>query len=641
MATRTINWQDYQKLPPDQRSRPLTDEEYKQLSPSQLQAAGLAEANDGAPPDFGGRVFPNPDHIQLHDDSEPNIPITRLPQGVSFRRENWRGELPEDISNPAAADVQPAMAREVGTKMSGPAAAPWEKYAKAAPAAEPAAKEGPWAKFGTKTAAPAKTEPPDQLAQDQSITEAWAQGHPILGPVARFLVSGGQAAGRAITETPGQVYHAITDPSELGEVGLSPGQRFVSRMGVKQAIEAGEDYAGGKVTPKGALSVLPEALGAGLGSTAGGAVYGKLGEDVPSGLRALRESPIATAPLRLAARGAETALNQKLLPVRELAHLGTPADEAAALHVKVPGRDFGLKPPGAPPSPGYERFAPNVGTAPKEVPQIARVPYGEAPPASRALPEPDLTGENKPFAGGVDEPKFQPRKTLDATTENKPFAGGMDEYVGPKAKAAAPAETKLGNSGTIPSPSETAQGIRYFRARNVGEEGIPYKPGRAMATASQAEATDRIAPYREETEGSPQEIVTGNLSEAPGFSVQPGPNGPNWYNFHGEVPESVVTRIARPTEAAAEARPLPMPGEAPDPLLARLRSQAEKIQTAEPHVPGQGEDLTDLGIQSVARAKAMRNIGEPSEAPARPAETEEEFKARLAAKSDALRTPAQ
>jgi len=45
----------------------------------------------------------------------------------------------------------------------------------------------------------------------------------------------------------------------------------------------------------------------------------------------------------------------------------------------------------------------------------------------------DATGENKPFAGGTDEPA--PQKILDATGENKPFAGGMDEPLPPKKPA--------------------------------------------------------------------------------------------------------------------------------------------------------------------------------------------------------------
>jgi hypothetical protein len=75
---------------------------------------------------------------------------------------------------------------------------------------------------------------------------------------------------------------------------------------------------------------------------------------------------IAKPAVRLGARTAEAAANQKLVPIRSILNLNTPADEAEALHLKVPGRDFGIAKPSA--------------------------------------PELDATGENKPFAGGADEP---------------------------------------------------------------------------------------------------------------------------------------------------------------------------------------------------------------------------------------------
>ena len=62
----------------------------------------------GAPVNFNGPVFPNPDNLQPHLDTDPSIPVTRLPTGVSFQKSNWKGTLPMDVSNPAATDVIPA-----------------------------------------------------------------------------------------------------------------------------------------------------------------------------------------------------------------------------------------------------------------------------------------------------------------------------------------------------------------------------------------------------------------------------------------------------------------------------------------------------------------------------------------------------
>jgi len=141
----------------------------------------------------------------------------------------------------------------------------------------------------------------DRLAEDRATTEAWAQNHPILGPIARFLVTAGQTAGNAITDTPGQLYHAIVDPPTLDEASLTPEQRVVSRLGGKQAIQAAQDYASGKVTARGAASVLPEALGTGVGQVTGGAAYGKLGEVGPEALSMVADA--ASPAIRATVRG--------------------------------------------------------------------------------------------------------------------------------------------------------------------------------------------------------------------------------------------------------------------------------------------------------------------------------------------------
>lgn len=113
-AAPTIPWEQYQKLPLQQRRRPLTDAEYAALTKTQKQAAGLEDSDEGAPADFNGPVFPNPTHIQPHADTDPTIPVTRLPEGVTFQKQNFSGTPPMDVSNPAAAEVLPAMGREVG-----------------------------------------------------------------------------------------------------------------------------------------------------------------------------------------------------------------------------------------------------------------------------------------------------------------------------------------------------------------------------------------------------------------------------------------------------------------------------------------------------------------------------------------------
>lgn len=107
----------------------------------------------------------------------------------------------------------------------------------------------------------------------------------------------------------------------------------------------------------------------------------------------------------------------------------------------------------------------------------------------------------------------------------------------------------LGKSPTPEKPVKFTKtpGIKYqgeptaFRSRDVGEQGIPYRPeSPAQATASEPEAQNFME-GRESTTGKPQEVVGVDLSKAPGFSVAPGPNNANWFKFHGDVPEEAVT----------------------------------------------------------------------------------------------------
>lgn len=89
------------------------------LTRQQLVAAGLADNEESAPQDFGGRVLPNPAHIRASWDTD-GPPITRLPNGVTFKKDNWRGSMPLDVSNPNPADViPPAMGTEIQAKTTG------------------------------------------------------------------------------------------------------------------------------------------------------------------------------------------------------------------------------------------------------------------------------------------------------------------------------------------------------------------------------------------------------------------------------------------------------------------------------------------------------------------------------------------
>jgi len=127
----------------------------------------------------------------------------------------------------------------------------------------------------------------------------------------------------------------------------------------------------------------------------------------------------AKPAVRLAARGAETAINQKLVPVQPILNLGKTADEAASIPIKVPGRDFGLPQPIRPVYPGAplpehpgvfpgapfpanplpEQINPAIVSPARTLPgmispEVVRPPAGSIP----ARPGLQLTGEVAPTA---------------------------------------------------------------------------------------------------------------------------------------------------------------------------------------------------------------------------------------------------
>lgn len=100
------------------------------LTPEQLKALGLrrqatdgevaaydqAHRSPGAPADFAGPVFSNPDAVKVSDDTESGIEPTRLPTGVTLQKQNFTGRTPGDTSNPAAAQILPGAMQTIGAK---------------------------------------------------------------------------------------------------------------------------------------------------------------------------------------------------------------------------------------------------------------------------------------------------------------------------------------------------------------------------------------------------------------------------------------------------------------------------------------------------------------------------------------------
>lgn len=97
----------------------LTPEERRQLGFTRLatdQEAASPQQGPGAPADFGGMVLPNPNGIQVSPDTASGVSPTRLPNGVTFQKQNFSGPMPGDVSNPPHAALA---GQTVGANFSG------------------------------------------------------------------------------------------------------------------------------------------------------------------------------------------------------------------------------------------------------------------------------------------------------------------------------------------------------------------------------------------------------------------------------------------------------------------------------------------------------------------------------------------
>jgi len=93
--------------------------------------------------------------------------------------------------------------------------------------------------------------------------EQWAEKHPVIGPIARFLDSAGAAA--------------ISTPETVGTFLKQFGNHLLTGepiQGVEDAAANLKEYATNPNVRKAIPHLLPEALGAGTGSVAGGEMLG-------------------------------------------------------------------------------------------------------------------------------------------------------------------------------------------------------------------------------------------------------------------------------------------------------------------------------------------------------------------------------
>lgn len=198
----------------------------------------------------------------------------------------------------------------------------------------------------------------DKLTAPGSSEGAQAFGaqHPILGKPIRAL----DAAGGAVLGLPGSIYHAFADPTNDSR---SKWEAVPERLLGGEAIAGAlKDYGSGKVSPGGAMSVLPEAIGTGAGVVAGTGLAGR-------GIGAITKPGVAKLA-RFGARAADFEFNKPLAFIKptmeRIANTledFAPAERDATLNAKNIPEFAGEEPPPPEPTPKYQPVRPKPGIA--------------------------------------------------------------------------------------------------------------------------------------------------------------------------------------------------------------------------------------------------------------------------------------
>jgi hypothetical protein len=354
LDTPTLTWEQYQQLPPDQRRRPLTAAEYAALTRQQRVAAGLDDDEEGAPADFNGPVFSNPQHIQPQLDTDPTMPVTRLPNGVSFQRQNFSGSPQMDVSNPATADVMPTMGREIAAKTDGAPVVDYDALAQKHGATPAVDYEALAAKHGASNADNSKKDEPGML--DREIP---------LDSTLHATESGLQSIGRGLRDAAKGSYQTIIKPPE------TPTEEKIGLLG-PVALPLYRMLRGAGHTASDATQIV-------------GAVHDINASADPTGtyLKAAQETAGQGAGQALLALGTEGAA--RVLPKIPEA-LETPAGQGVAAGVKAAAKKL--------PAAAVKRI-PYVGPVATDVAEAARSAYkaAQAEDAGVMHSEPSATPE--------------------------------------------------------------------------------------------------------------------------------------------------------------------------------------------------------------------------------------------------------
>ena len=340
--------------------------------------------------------------------------------------------------------------------------APWEKYA-------PAAAAGPWAKYGANTEA-AKPQSQEQI--DRAMGSPTIGGQIVEHPLTwEATKSGLGSVGRGITGAIrgiGATFDPRLQPGE-NAITAAPGVRMIRGIGslAKQATEIPAAIRDINASPDPLANYAAgaqEAAGEGAGQALTGLATEGLIRGIPKTVNALSQPGALTAPVRLAARGTEAAINQKLVPLRPIVNIMRPADVAEATHFKIPGRDFGLPEP----------VPPLTTTNPPELPAAFRpaeptIPYRPplgtaenpstlgAPPISAATAAPAEIPARIPETP-VNASPANVERALNESLGGKPLVRGVSLRNQPAAQAAAAGKLP---EGFTPVDSTALKGYKY------------------------------------------------------------------------------------------------------------------------------------------------------------------------------------
>lgn len=377
--------------------------------------------------------------------------------------------------------------------------------------------------------------------------EDFAQKHPIFGPMVRFL----DAAGGAAMSTPEGIYQALSHPSDTAK-------------GALESLAAWRDPN----VRKAALSVLPEALGQGVGNVAGGEAAGAVGgaaaSAVPSAAdvgRLLRDP--ATGKLktitREAARVAGVAAGHALYPGEggivgafvgpKIADAIIPKVEptiAKAVPVTKNPTPGGYTGPAA--ARAAAKAAADAEKSPIVTTQSPEIPSEGRPATWRNAKVEDLSSRGGPLA--FDAAKQAQLRQLDVPNVGlvaDPRATAVPTLSSPRSVTTFDAEgnpVPAGGVGPMADVMTKKPKAGYaYRVRDVGESGVPIEGNSRAHATTTLEDAQRLQPGREDVQGKPQEIVKMDLSKlTKGKDYQLIPRG------EGEVPWVKMLRPMRENE---------------------------------------------------------------------------------------------